>query len=218
MGTKRKDLIAKTLQIRSLMGSMDNLISLVSDTDIHFEIGFMDAKGHSRCVYSSYSIKDVLHEYKENEYTEADGYRIDVWEGEEPAADISMSKKDDARVLFEISAVTSKGIGGDGKTAIECETLFRSDSALLCRAEWIKKGYTKAGHIIDIRESPSGAEYYHVVDFDIDSMSNPVPRMYGRDWLVSLIKNYSVGDGIKMQGVPEEMADRILTAYGRGKA
>ncbi len=231
MGTKKQELFDKMSKITAEMAGMSVLLHSV--TDIHFEIGFTDAKGHTKCVYSSTSINRTLGEYATNNYSEEDGYRIDVWEGDSPAADISISGfkspwldriTTEAKVVFEINKKRTVGVVPTDHSvespvfSTEYETIFRSTSAIACRTEWYRQRFTAPEYVMDVREAPEGKEAYHVADIDIRSMTKEVSRMYDRDWLISLIRNYTRGDSGKMLGASGELADRILETYGRGKA
>lgn len=234
MGTRKKELFDKMESIKAhTAGLLVLLHGLEEKPNVHFEIGHTDAKGHTKCVYTSTSINRVLNEYSLQAYTEKDGYLVDAWEDGNPAADISThtaKKKSAAKVMFEINkkriadlniypkAGGFTSVDSELNTTFEYETVFRSTSMIECRGEWMRKMYTSETHVIDIREAPEGQESYHVADIDINSMTKEVPRKYGKDWLVSLIKNHVDGDKGKVLGIPEQLAERIMQVYGRGSA
>ncbi len=236
MGTKKQEIFNKLNTLKNHFAGLHVLAhALEEESNIHFEIGrdFGGVKGTEMC-FASKSINAVINKFVECDLSEEKGFFIDVWEDENPVASIPIEvckgdgtpprwtdKGKTAKVMFEINkkiAVGTRDERGTPEIAYEYETVFRSVSAIDCRTEWTRKQYNDKEYVMDIRESPEGKESYHVADIKIDSMVKQTPRQYGKDWLVALIKNYTVGDAGKMAGRPEEMADRILDVYGRGKA
>lgn len=199
------------------------------EPEIHFEIG-KGAEGDrpSHMHYSSASIGKILELYKSLKLSEADGYFIDVWEDGKPVADISMAEPSLRKVHFEINARIMVDLKVDLKSKHKCPyteavptydytSVFKSDSAMMCKKEWIRKGYSSPEYSLDIREAPFGEESYHVADIDINSFKHEPPLRYGKEWLISLIKNHISGDKGKVLGMPEQLAERILQVYARGQ-
>jgi hypothetical protein len=217
--SNKDELMAKTNQVSNhLSGLMVMLHRLEDKPNVHFEIGLYK-EGKSTLIYASRDINMVLKRWRETELTQEMGYRIDVWQDEMPVADIDMSSKKEIKVLFEINKKRVVGIGTTSPVfSTEYETVYRSASAIDCRGEWSRKRYTEPEYVMDIREAPEGEETYHVADIKIKTMVKDVPRMYGKDWLESLIKNHVEGDKGKVLGMPEQLAERIMQVYGRGQA
>jgi hypothetical protein len=234
-GIKKQDLLDKMKKINAEQCGLMVMLHRIDEANIRFEIGQSNPNGTTRCIFSSKSIKRTISEYAHNEYTEKDGYRIDVWEGDQPIADISLitgnEENKTARVRFEINKKVVVGTTGDGyepRMVYGCETVFRSASAMDCHKEWARMGYTKDDYVIDVREAPEGEESYHVADIDTDSMVKAVPKTCGGSWLVDLIKSHRqyssdtvVGgkdiDAIAGRDIDVILADKITRAFKSGK-
>jgi hypothetical protein len=210
MDTK-KDILDKMEKIKAEQCGLLVMLHRIDEAEIRFEIGQQNSNGTSRCVYSSKSIQRTLSEYASNGYTEEDGYLIDVWENDRPAADITAhgSEAKKAKVMFEINKKVA--VGTTNMEAPEVvymyETVFRSISPTDCQKEWVRKGYTKDGYVMDIREAPEGKEHHHVADINIDSMVKKAPRENDRSMLLELIGEYS--------HKPLVLAEKIAEKYGR---
>jgi hypothetical protein len=89
MGTQKQELMDKMEKIKAEQDCLMIMLHRIDETEIRFEIGKTDDKGHSRVIFSSKSIKRAMSEYTQSGYTEKDGYLIDVWEGDQPVADIN---------------------------------------------------------------------------------------------------------------------------------
>jgi hypothetical protein len=215
----KNELFDKMASIKAHTAGMLVLLHRLEEApSIHFEIGLYK-DGKSTLQYASKDMLKVLEMWHSSGMKQEEGFRIDVWQNEEPIADIDMStgKEKTPKVLFEINkkVVIDRSVVNAPK--YEYESVFRSVSAIDCRKEWKTRRYTQKDYVMDIREAPEGEESYHVADIDIDSMAkNYVPKKHDRGWLVDLIKAHNqLGKITGGTDIDAMLADKISAAYSK---